>query len=428
MEEDLHFKSLFLQNLHASIRNLLNVTVNPCIASSKQLRDWACMAFQKLGQLSSDESHAVLAVNTTSSSCELERVRTELDPDSPRMYKAHKNPHRSTHPHQNKHARQERETLPLRHGPSDNDQDSHSPSEESSTFLNSADIELLKCIFIEIGQKEKNQEVDLLPLISFASEPESQNANADSDSFSEDETIFSGLVLDNPEQRSDYFDPQGTPEDPEYSSYQEDSYKMPAEPPVTRLLCDLTKKGASHKLYLSVTLEQLLTHDAVVDTGADTTIMSNTLFEKLRDKVSRAYRHLDFTPCEMYVQPYAAVKTMLTAMTCICFDIGPLTLIHPVYVSPLESISLLVGQDLLTRLQPLIDLKNLKVWTQLREAVPLISPSGVNTQCFALDSSVKTTSFPPMMTPHPETVSAKQLLEQTLTYDNLPRSQSTSHQ
>lgn len=54
------------------------------------------------------------------------------------------------------------------------------------------------------------------------------------------------------------------------------------EPPVQQFLADLVKKGVARKFYLSTTLENKLTHEALLDTAANITLMSSVLFDKLR--------------------------------------------------------------------------------------------------------------------------------------------------
>ena len=47
MEEDIHFKSLFIQNLHPVTSHHLGVMANPRTATILQLREWATLSFQK---------------------------------------------------------------------------------------------------------------------------------------------------------------------------------------------------------------------------------------------------------------------------------------------------------------------------------------------------------------------------------------------
>ncbi len=62
-------------------------------------------------------------------------------------------------------------------------------------------------------------------------------------------------------------------------------------------------------------------------------------------------------------------------------------LVHPVYVSPLKTYPLLIGKDLLNRFEPLIDLKHLKMWIQIREPLPCQSVDSNESQCQVTDTA-----------------------------------------
>uniref|UniRef100_A0AAV2MLK3 Uncharacterized protein n=1 Tax=Knipowitschia caucasica TaxID=637954 RepID=A0AAV2MLK3_KNICA len=65
--------------------------------------------------------------------------------------------------------------------------------------------------------------------------------------------------------------------------------------------------------------------------------------------------------------------------------VGPMTLVHPVYISPFNSIPLLLGQDLLNRLKPLIDFQRLKIWAQVRKPLPIPRPLSEN-HCYFIEA------------------------------------------
>ncbi len=64
-------------------------------------------------------------------------------------------------------------------------------------------------------------------------------------------------------------------------------------------------------------------------------------------------------------------------------------LVHPVYVSTLNTYPLLIGKDLLNRFEPLIDFKHLKIWTQVREPLPCQSLDSNESQCQVTDIAPK---------------------------------------
>ncbi len=64
-------------------------------------------------------------------------------------------------------------------------------------------------------------------------------------------------------------------------------------------------------------------------------------------------------------------------------------LVHPVYVSTLNTYPLLIGKYLLNRFEPLIDFKHLKIWTQVHELLPCQSLDSNKLQCQVTDIAPK---------------------------------------
>ncbi|XDV29270.1 hypothetical protein PO909_032407 [Leuciscus waleckii] len=58
-----------------------------------------------------------------------------------------------------------------------------------------------------------------------------------------------------------------------------------------------------------------------------------------------------------------------------------MSLINPVYVSPMNIYPFLIGKDLLDRFDPLLDFKHLKVWAQVREPLPLQPHKSAEPDC-----------------------------------------------
>lgn len=70
-------------------------------------------------------------------------------------------------------------------------------------------------------------------------------------------------------------------------------------------------------------------------------------------------------------------------------SIGPMSLIHPVYISLLNSIPLLIGKDLLNRFEPLIDFQRLKIWAQVQEPLPLVLAEPPETKFHVMSTNLK---------------------------------------
>ena len=156
--------------------------------------------------------------------------------------------------------------------------------------------------------------------------------------------------------------------------------------PYRQVVGRLTEKGVAKKFYLAVTLEDQLTHDALVDTAADITLMSPRVFYNLKEVALRAGSALKAKPCNLNVQAYSTQGTMMSGVVLIKIAIGPLVLVHPVYVSTLDTIPFLLGKDLLNRFEPLIDFQRLTIYTQVREPLPLAVPAGKEVGCRSLSA------------------------------------------
>ncbi|CAJ1057626.1 hypothetical protein LDENG_00238730%2C partial [Xyrichtys novacula] len=173
---------------------------------------------------------------------------------------------------------------------------------------------------------------------------------------------------------------------------EEDSSLIRLEPPFLQFLCNLTEKGIAQKFYVNTVLENELQHEALLDTAADITLMSSTLFNRLRNMVQQSNRDIKLQPCAMEIRPYSTDSTTLKTMTMLNISIGPMKIMHPVYVSPLESIPFLIGQDLLKRFEPLIDYRQLKIWAQVRRPLPIPATNKNRAQCCALTRELSTST------------------------------------
>ncbi|XDV44753.1 hypothetical protein PO909_012993 [Leuciscus waleckii] len=141
--------------------------------------------------------------------------------------------------------------------------------------------------------------------------------------------------------------------------------------PMPMFLGNLFKKGVAQKLYLNITLEKEVSMEALIDTGSDITIISVQLFQRLQCKAKRQDQTLTPQTCELNVQSYSQHDIRLEQVAHIHLTIGPLSLLHPVFISKMDTFPFLIGRDLLDRFEPLLDLKQLKVWAQVREPLPL---------------------------------------------------------
>ncbi len=166
-----------------------------------------------------------------------------------------------------------------------------------------------------------------------------------------------------------------------------DILNVSSQTPVPQLLGDLIEKGIARKFYLSIIIERHLRVEALLDTGADITLMSTELFKEVQGRTKRTNGTLKLQRCKLNLQAYSHMGLQLKHVAPIHLTMGPMDLIHLVYVSTLNTYPLLIGKDLLNRFEPLIDFKHLKIWTQVREPLPCQSLDSNKSQCQVTDTT-----------------------------------------
>ncbi len=117
--------------------------------------------------------------------------------------------------------------------------------------------------------------------------------------------------------------------------------------------------------------------------------MSTELLKKVQERTKRTNVTLKLQKCELNLQAYLHTGLQLKHVAPIHLTVGPMDLVHPVYVSTLNTYPLLIGKDLLNRFKPLIDFKHLKIWTQVREPLPCQSLDSNESQCQVTDIAPK---------------------------------------
>ena len=124
----------------------------------------------------------------------------------------------------------------------------------------------------------------------------------------------------------------------------------------TRRLAKILQKGVYRKLFLPVTLQREVDHEALLDTAADISVMSRSVFIDLQHRAQRANREMHMLSHPINIRPYAETTTKMDQALLCLIQVGHMTVEHPIYVSELERVPLLLGRDFLLRLRPIIDL------------------------------------------------------------------------
>ncbi len=126
---------------------------------------------------------------------------------------------------------------------------------------------------------------------------------------------------------------------------------MSSQTPVPQLLGDLIEKGIARKFYLSIIIERHIRVEALLDKGADITLMSTELLKEVQERTKRTNRTLKLQRCELNVQAYSHTGLQLKHVAPIHLTVGPMDFVHPVYVSTLNTYPLLIGKDFLNRFE-----------------------------------------------------------------------------
>ncbi len=117
--------------------------------------------------------------------------------------------------------------------------------------------------------------------------------------------------------------------------------------------------------------------------------MSTEFLKEVHERTKRTNGTLKLQMCELNIQAYSHTGLQLKHVARIHLIVGPMDLVHPVYVSTLSTYPLLSVKDLLNRFEPLIDFKHLKIWTQVLEPLPCQSLDSNELQCQVTDVAPK---------------------------------------
>lgn len=217
-------------------------------------------------------------------------------------------------------------------------ENNHTNGESDQPSLSSKELAAIKRLLANLDKEEKleKKKADILSLTSLTTNterllhdvPSSQTSTSE-----EEESSLSPLEREHAAPRSPTSKSQTKADK---ASPDEDSAIPDGEPLVQQFLADLIEKGVAHKFHLSTILENKLEQEALLDPAADVTLLSSALFKKLQSMAGLSKQNLKLQRCSLDVQSYSATRTTLPSMALIHFTLGPMSLVHPVYVSPLD--------------------------------------------------------------------------------------------
>lgn len=116
----------------------------------------------------------------------------------------------------------------------------------------------------------------------------------------------------------------------------------------------------------------------MLDTGSEISLIAKSTLAKVTQASRKAVRT---ERCKLQLVSFTQTRAPLSEVVWLDLTFQQMTLCHPVYVSPVETEPLLLGQDLLDRLEPLIDCQRGQLWAQLTVPKPLDFEGHQETLC-----------------------------------------------
>uniref|UniRef100_A0A674AG31 Peptidase A2 domain-containing protein n=1 Tax=Salmo trutta TaxID=8032 RepID=A0A674AG31_SALTR len=147
---------------------------------------------------------------------------------------------------------------------------------------------------------------------------------------------------------------------------------------------NMSTNHESKRPYLETVLEDCLACHALIDSGATISLISQTLFDDLKRALKPTKRWLKVERCDTKLRGVTQTTSPLTLRVMLKLHFQDVSLVHPVYVTSLETVTLLLGADLMDRLLPLMDWKTNQVWSQATVPSPLTTLSSPNASCNAV--------------------------------------------
>lgn len=392
MEEDFNFRTLFLRNLHFTVSQHLGIMACPRTMTTRQLRDLAHKAYgkQRTASEKTVKNPVILLVSELYPELPLEGAR-QRHSERPfnrgsRDFTASQEwyGHEGARP---KHQMGRAERSWSRPNSSDNQKGGGSwePGNSQHRYTQSK-------VKPELPQKQSDtdtsESAEILRILKelIQKRPHKQDHEDKPDSLFISQTKDFGVqtISQTPTNQSLQVPESAVLTVSFPTEAQETSLNclpINTTAPVPSLLGNLIERGEAKKLYLSITLENEVELEALVDTGADLTLMSSQLFTRLQNRAKAQNLTLKPQRCMVNVQSYSQTEVQLQQVIPIHLTLGPMSIIHPVYISPMDSYPLLIGKDLLDRFEPLMDFKQLKIWAQVREPLPFKSARSSEVNC-----------------------------------------------
>ncbi len=140
---------------------------------------------------------------------------------------------------------------------------------------------------------------------------------------------------------------------------------------VLTFLGKLERKGNARRIYTSVVVGECTRTLALLDSGSEISLISSSTFAEVARTMLSLGKPLKIEACDVSITSFTQDKSPITKLVWLDLIFQGMTLMHPIYVCLLETEPLLIGQDLLDRLSPLIDCRRGYIWAQVASPKPV---------------------------------------------------------
>lgn len=139
---------------------------------------------------------------------------------------------------------------------------------------------------------------------------------------------------------------------------------------VTTFLGKLTHQGNTRRIYTSVLVGGSTRIDALLDSGSEISLINADLLARVTQERLMLGQPVTVESCYINITSYTQDTSPITSRVWMDIAFQEMALVHPIYVCDIDTEPLLIGQDLLDRLAPLIDLRQGCIWAQVASPLP----------------------------------------------------------
>lgn len=171
------------------------------------------------------------------------------------------------------------------------------------------------------------------------------------------------------------------------------------------------RKGNAKRIYTPVVVEGDVSLQALLDTGSEITLMCSEIFSRVAAARRKQGKPIRTQDCDVNLVSFTQNQAPVTTIAWLELTFQGMTIIHPTYICSIGAEPLLIGQDLLDRLAPLIDCRKGQLWAQVTPT-PIMPPRQEQALCDKISTEVAPTTSegsPPSQSPSSQSPPSEEL-------------------